>query len=344
MSSAIPIRNVYYLLCYAWNCLTERKFADVATAGATDLADLFARVLISGVHRLRRRGFERGYEERHEEVPAIRGRIQIFETASRFLDRHARASCVFDELTIDTPQNRVVKAAIRILADVGDLDRDNRAELKRLLREVYEIGDFPLNRSLFRAVRLHANNRHYAFLIHVARLILEFAIPDEKTGQYRFRDFTRERGEMARLFEAFVFNFLQVERPDLNISRDRLQWDASSLTDPELDYLPSMLTDVSARGPGRTVIMDAKYYEQTLQEHYDRKSIHSEHLYQLVSYLRNLEAAGGQDASAEGMLVYPVTGEPLDLTYQIQGHKVRVYTLDLGKDWMAIEKDMKALV
>ena len=44
------------------------------------------------------------------------------------------------------------------------------------------------------------------------------------------------------------------------------------------------------------------------------------------------------------MLVYPVTREPLDLTYQIQGHKVRVYTLDLGKEWSAIEKDMKALV
>ena len=43
MTSAIPVRNVYYLLCYAWSCLTERRFAEVATVGVTDLADLFAR-------------------------------------------------------------------------------------------------------------------------------------------------------------------------------------------------------------------------------------------------------------------------------------------------------------
>jgi 5-methylcytosine-specific restriction enzyme subunit McrC len=202
----------------------------------------------------------------------------------------------------------------------------------------------PLNRSLFRDVRLHANNRHYGFLIHVAKLILESAIPDEKPGSYQFRDFSRDRQEMAQLFEAFVFNFLQSQRRDLKVGRDQLRWDARSVDDPALDYLPTMRTDVSVRAPGRTVIIDAKYYEQTLQEHYDRRSVHSGNLYQLVSYLRNLEPRGGQDAVAEGMLIYPVTADPLDLTYEIQGHRVRIYTLDLNNDWRLIENHMRALI
>ena len=117
MPSAIPIRNVYYLLCYAWNSLEQKDFVDVATAGVTELADLFARVLITGVHRLCRRGLERGYQEYDADIPGIRGRVDLRTTYMRMLERHGRAQCRFDELSNDTPQNRVVKAAMRTLAE-----------------------------------------------------------------------------------------------------------------------------------------------------------------------------------------------------------------------------------
>lgn len=344
MGSAIPVRNVYYLLCYAWDCLRERGFADVATAGTTELADLFARLLITGTNRLRRRGLERGYREQCQELGAIRGRINTWETVTRLLDRHGKASCEYDELSIDTPQNRAVKATISLLAVLPEVDRSNRQELRRLARELSEIPDVSLNRSLFRTVRLHANNRHYSFLMHLARLVLECAIPDEKGSGYRFRDFLRDRHQMARLFEAFIFNFLRTERSDLAISRDQLRWDASSEDDSALAYLPSMRTDVTVRAPGRTVIIDAKYYEQSLQEHFDHKTIHSANLYQLVSYLRNLEVEDGSDAVAEAMLIYPVVDAPIKLTYQIQGHKVGIFTLNLAQEWKDIEQDLVKLV
>lgn len=344
MASVVPVQNVYYLLCYAWNRLEQTGLADVAAAGVTELADLFARVLISGVHRLSRRGLERGYEPHDDELPAIRGRIDLLGTHSRFLDRHGRASCHFDELTTDTPQNRVVKAAMRTLARVGSIDSGHRAQLRRLVRQLQGIGDVPLSRELFRSVRLHANNRHYAFLVDVARLIFHCAIPDERGGPYRFRDFTRERQQMARLFEAFIFNFLRVERPDLSVSREVLSWDASSTDDPELSYLPDMRTDVMVRTDERTVVIDAKYYAETFQQYYDRRTLHSANLYQLVSYLRNMERRGGTDATAEGILVYPVTSEPLDNSYLVQGHKVRVYTLNLAQHWRGIERELKGLV
>jgi 5-methylcytosine-specific restriction enzyme subunit McrC len=345
VASAIPIRNIYYLLCYAWNRLAEKEFCNVATAGVTELADLLARVLITGVHRLSRRGLERGYQEHHDEIVTIRGTADLIETYTRFLERHGRASCRFDELSTDTPQNRIVKAAIRTLAAVKNIDHAHRSQLRHLARRLTDVADVPLSRDVFRSARLHANNRHYGFLVGVAGLIFRSAVPDEKAGGYKFRDFSRDRQEMARLFESFIFTFVRVERPELAVSRDVLEWDASSNDDPELTYLPSMRTDISVRAPERTLIIDAKYYEETLQQYYDRKSIHSANLYQLVAYLKNLEQGEGADRVAEGMLVYPVTSQPIDLTYQIQGHKLRVYTLDLGRDdWPTIEKDMKALV
>jgi 5-methylcytosine-specific restriction enzyme subunit McrC len=308
---------------------------DVATSGVTELVDLFARIMTSGVSRLRRRGFERGYEEIEDQMPGVRGRIRIFETISHFQDRHGRATCAFDELTIDTPQNRVVKAAMRVLCAVDEISPKNRGTLRRLIKELSEVTDCP--------VKLHANNRHYRFLVDVAALIRDCVIPDETSGKYRFRDFSRDGPEMARLFESFLRNFLRIERPELSVASEELDWIATSQDDPELEFLPGMRTDITVRSSDRTLVIDAKFYGETLQTHYGKQSVHSGHLYQLVSYLRNMEGRSEPDKSAEGMLLYPVTSNSVNVGYVIQGHKVRVRTVDLSKDWREIESDLLKL-
>ena len=52
----IPIQNIYYLLCYAWNKLDERDIVDVRGIDSTNILDLFARVLIGGLSRLFKQG------------------------------------------------------------------------------------------------------------------------------------------------------------------------------------------------------------------------------------------------------------------------------------------------
>jgi hypothetical protein len=42
---AIPIENIYFLLCYAWNKLDEKERVDVSIDDKTELLDLFAKVL-----------------------------------------------------------------------------------------------------------------------------------------------------------------------------------------------------------------------------------------------------------------------------------------------------------
>ena len=49
MTSAIPILNIYYLLLYAWDRLPEGGILDISGVDSTELADLFAAVLL-GVH------------------------------------------------------------------------------------------------------------------------------------------------------------------------------------------------------------------------------------------------------------------------------------------------------
>src|SRR6202789_3313494 len=106
VGSAIPITNIYYLLCYAWDVLEEKDaLADVNTLDSTDLIDLFARVLVNGTRRLIRRGLDRGYLPREDEILGVRGKLLVTQTLRHNLLRHGRAACAWDELEYDTLPN-----------------------------------------------------------------------------------------------------------------------------------------------------------------------------------------------------------------------------------------------
>ena len=105
-----------------------------------------------------------------------------------------------------------------------------------------------------------------------------------------------------------------------------------------------MKTDISLRSPTRTIIIETKYYSKTLQEYFGHKSVKSENLYQLFSYLTNLGQRGGADGLAEGVLLYPAIEEKLDLKYVIQGHSVRIRTLNLAQDWQSVRDDLLSVL
>ncbi len=344
MAGQIPIRNIYYLLCYAWNRLAEGDLIDVSAVDTTELADLFATVLISGTNHLLRRGLDQGYQTFEGELPFIRGRIDLIATVRRTLNVHGKAYCHFDDLNLNTLPNQILKSTLRYLAGVPNLDSTLRHKLSVLQRNLRDIDDVALNKFVFRKVQLQSNNRFYRFLLNVCELVQASWLVDEKTGYYKFRDFIRDELRMPRLFEDFVFNFFRLEGRGLEVKKERIYWAATSEVDPTLRYLPMMATDISIRDDRRTLIIDAKYYKETLQRYYDSETIHSANLYQLFAYLKNLEARGGIDAQAEGMLIYPVVDKELRLSYDMHGHRMRISTVDLGKDWRDIRSELLALI
>jgi 5-methylcytosine-specific restriction enzyme subunit McrC len=108
----IPIQNIYYLLCYAWDKLAEKDIVDVEPIDTTSLADLFARVLINGTHHLVKRGFDRGYVSQHEWTPRPRGRLRFQEAIKRNLMGTGRLPCEYDELSYDVLHNQILKATM----------------------------------------------------------------------------------------------------------------------------------------------------------------------------------------------------------------------------------------
>jgi 5-methylcytosine-specific restriction enzyme subunit McrC len=95
----IPIKNVYYLLLYAWDRFTPGHQVEVGEEGSPDLPNLLARVLVGRTRGLMRRGLDRSYEGNVEETGSPRGRFLVGESARRASLVRGRLVCQFDDLS-----------------------------------------------------------------------------------------------------------------------------------------------------------------------------------------------------------------------------------------------------
>lgn len=337
----IPIQNLYYLLCYAWNRLPQGKLVDVSGVPATELANLFAHVLCQGIDHMKRRGLEQGYELREDELPGVRGRLDILRTARRHLAAHGRAACRLDELTPNTLPNRILKTTLRRLSNTGGLRDDLRKRVGVLHRDLRGITETTLNARAFRAVQLHANNRFYRFLLNVCEFIHGACLPDPEGGGYQFRDLIRDERAMALVFQNFLFHFIRLELPQWSVGREHIQWHGVEAQDEARALLPRMETDISIQRGNEHLIIDAKYYQNTLNERHGTQKLHPDNLFQMWAYLTNAQRA--PDVNLSGMLVYPRVDQTLRCRYSIQGRALTIATIDLAQPWENIHAELAEL-
>jgi len=339
---SIPIRNVYYLLCYAWDALQEGEQVDVDLDGSGPAVNLLGRVLEAGVTHLLKRGLGREYLVQEATVAGIRGKLQFGVTLKRNLLAEGRTVCAFDELHHDVLANQILKATLRRLLPAPDLDPALHDRLLGLHRRLHDISEIALTSRSFRTVQPHRNARVYLFLMSLCRLVYDNLLVDQETGQARFRDFVRDERQMAALFEQFVFNFYRQEQSAYTVRRPHLQWQAEA-TEEDRKYLPIMRTDVVLRSALDTIVLDTKFYRQSFVTSRTgaQPKVHSSHLYQMLAYLKNYEPEVGV---AAGILLYPTIDEDFCYQYRILGHPVRVCSVNLMQPWTVIHGQLLELL
>lgn len=240
----IPIENVYYLLCYAWNKLSEKDIVAVNPVDSTSLVNLFARVLINGTSHLLKRGFDRGYVLQHEWTERLRGRICFQETVGRNAIRTGRLPCQFDDLSYDVLHNQILKATMWRLIRTQGLAPECSAGLFQLYRRFSDIQDLELSSRHFGQVQLHRNNQFYDFLLKICELIYRNLLISEEPGRGKFVDFVQDNRQMASLYEGFVRTFYRVHT-DFKVRRENIYWRWSAADQVAAQLLPKMQTDIS---------------------------------------------------------------------------------------------------
>lgn len=339
----IPIRNVYYLLLYAWDQIRPGEHPEVREEGLTHLHDLFASVLADVAGRLVARGLDRGYVPLAEVVAGVRGKLDLDATLKRNLLANARTQCSFDELRYDVLHNQILKATLRALLAL-DLDQRVRSHVARVYRKMDVVSDVRITRRDFGRVQLHRNNRGYDLALRLCQLIHDNLMVEPGTGRARFRDFRRDEQQMGALFERFVLNFFRLEQEHFRASSPWIAWHEAWGSAMDLQRLPVMRTDVVLESPDLCIIIDTKFYSEALQSRYGGEKVRSGHLYQILSYVENRAAGAGSQPPHEGMLLYPVVDRAFAFDYRLNGRKIRIRSLNLDQEWSQIRSDLLALV
>ena len=177
-----------------------------------DIPELIARLLTRAVERRLRRDLTRGYCHREKAVTQVRGRINILLTESRQLLSKGEVFCRYEELTADTPRNRLIRAALDLLARL--FKDDGLAHQCRVL--VATLGRAGVSGSRPSRLELTAdqigrNELGDRFLIALARLVFDLALPTEDAGRTALVAPDREEAWVRRLFEKAVLGFARIE-------------------------------------------------------------------------------------------------------------------------------------
>lgn len=340
--TTIPIRNLYYLLCYAWERFPNAHPTDVGVEASPDLPNLLARILMHDVHRLLRRGLDRGYQVFEEETRAPRGRLLLDPIVKRQTLRRGVVVCAVDELTADVAHNRIIKATCRLLTRSPSVDSELRHDLGLIVQRLSEVSDIRLTGEGFKRVQLSRNTRQYRPLLRLCELVFRAQLPVENDTGSGFADILKDEILMSALFEDFIRRFYQHNQRRYAVAREIMAWDALPLDTPSQGRMPVMETDLTLRSRERTIVMDAKFYKEMLVSKGGPGKIRSGHLYQLFAYV---EHAGlrAPHLPCDGALIYPAVGDAVALRYQLRGHEILVKSIDLSRpDWRDIHDDLLA--
>lgn len=334
----IPVRNIWLLFLYASDLARfgDRFDAQLIEDDA-DLPALIARMLAHAVERRLHRNLSRGYRPREAVLTRVRGRIDLFRTETgRLLDR-GEIACRFEEFTVDTPRNRLVRVALDAIA-ARLRDRDLARRCKTLAADLARAGvssrrPTPAELAVDVISRNEAEDR---LMVAAARLALELALPSEEDGSTAMTAAERNERAARKLFEKAVAGFYEAElrtKDGWKVSRGtHLDWQIEDATTGVGDILPAMRCDIvldyaSAR---RRLVIDTKFTHLLTSGWYRARSVRSNHLYQIYAYLRSQAGRHPLANHAEGLLLHPAVDAAVDEEVVIQGHRIRFATVDLA--------------
>lgn len=341
----IPIENIYYLLCYAWNKLDEKERVNVSVDDKTELLDLFAKILINGTRILLKRDIDKSYIDLTDEIAGVKGKLQISQTLKSNLLFKQRTICTYDSFSSNILINQILVSTLYSLSNTKGLDKDLKKDLITLQKMFFGVELIKIKNSLFGQIKLNRNNHFYGFLMNVCQIIYENTLPSEEKGNHKFMDFTRDEYKMNQLFEAFIRNFYRIEQTKYNIvKKETINWQFESDEIDSYRFVPKMETDITLENKSEKIIIDAKYYRETMLVNYDKEKIKSNNLYQLFSYLLNQEDNTSKSDRAKGILLYPTIEKDFNLRYKYKNHSIEIRTINLNSNWKLISDRLKEII
>lgn len=330
----ILIRNIYYMLAYAFQELRQNNYFDIAGEDFEEAHDLFAEILIRGISYQLKQGLHRRYVPYRETSTTLRGKLDMNETIRQKMCHSGKIACKYDELSVNNLFNQIIVSTVAILLKHSDVKKDKKAELKRLLLFFSDVDAIDVKTIKWSTLRFDRNTRNYRMLLYICYFIIDGMLLTTENGQYKMREFSDNH--MHRLYERFVLEYYRRHHPQTNARSAQIDWNIDKEVS-STNILPIMQTDIFLTIGERTLIIDTKYYGKTMQYQFDKATIHSNNLNQIYAYVTNHDAE--HTGKVDGMLLYAKTQEEIvpdgSMTLS-DGNTIYFKTLDLNRDFKDI--------
>ncbi|QFZ19529.1 McrC family protein [Saccharothrix syringae] len=209
----VRIPRLLFMLGYAVNpgFLPE----NVEGVEADGLWAVVAETLCRNVERALARGVLLGYTTEHTTSTVVRGRVRVGDQLARRPGRMMPVEVTHDEFTVDTPENRILRAAVSRVLALPRVDDAVRTRLRHLLNRFSGVSP-PARGAVLPRWRPSRLNARYEPALRIAKLVLD--------------TMSFEVGEDGLSIASFVVNMEQVFE----------------------DFVTTALTEAWSTGPGRT--------------------------------------------------------------------------------------------
>ena len=326
---SIFIKNIYYMLSYVYTHLIQKDYKDIDVEVFDNIGDILAVILFKIVSKQVKRGLIKEYKAEEDELSVLTGKINIEKSIKLKANNKNKLYCEFDKLSMDNYLNSIIKTAMYVLVLSKDISSQNKKNLKKLVLLFSNVNTLKVNEIRWNDIKYNRHNANYSGIINICYLILNVA------------EFLSEK-KMYSIYEKFVLFYYQKHYPSLRPKVSKIKWNL----DNELDkFLPEMKSDITLTSGENILIIDTKYYSQSMQtiELYNSKTIHSNNLYQIFTYVKNKDI--NKNGKVSGMLLYAKTNEDIipNSEYMMSGNKIMVRTLDLNKDFKFIAQSLNKI-
>ena len=109
-NSSVLIKNIYYMLTYAFQVLNKKDYERVESEPFEKINDLYAEILYRGVSNQLKQGLYKEYVLVQDSLSSFKGRLDITGTIQNRIQRRQEVSCEYDELTENNTFNRIIKS------------------------------------------------------------------------------------------------------------------------------------------------------------------------------------------------------------------------------------------
>jgi 5-methylcytosine-specific restriction enzyme subunit McrC len=312
---------------------------------AESLLEILIRLFAEKLLAEARRGLPRAYFQHEDNLPALRGRLNVVRQFTAHAVRPDRLACRFDVLSSDIPLLQIMKACVLVLRRLARAADTVRAldELRFVLADIADVSAAALP---WQAVRIDRTNRRWEALFGLARLFLK------RDWQATHYDPFGHQGitllfPMNDLFEAYIAAVMRRSLRPAGLSVETQAGRLYCLVEEgdqrqkRFQTRPDIIVrDCQSRR--LVAIIDTKWKRLSPAIEDAKHGVSQPDIYQIITYSQLY-------ACSEVFLLYPhhlaLESRPFAADYLIHGSTDRLYlrSIDISQEEAQIDADIAAM-